>query len=132
VAGRVNNYNVICAGTNCDRAGNNVLLTLRPDQNPNQVLAEIDNTRDGAGGPSMQLSGSSGGQNTATKQSNLVKTQNGSLALNLVSYIESAPKIPKNLSGNSNSSNTTGLNEEPIIVPSNAGQKPTSSPGIKW
>jgi hypothetical protein len=132
VAGRVNNYNVICAGTNCDRSGNNVLLTLRPDQNPNQVLAEIDNTRDGAGGRSMQLSGSSGGQNTATKQSNLVKTQNGSLALNLVSYIESAPKIPKNLSGNSNSSNTTGLNEEPIIVPSNAGQKPTSSPGIKW
>ncbi|MEL4895416.1 COP23 domain-containing protein [Crocosphaera sp. Alani8] len=44
VAGTVNNYNVICAGTACDSNGGNILLTLRPDQNPAQVLAEIDNT----------------------------------------------------------------------------------------
>lgn len=131
VAGRVNNYNVICAGTDCDRSGNNVLLTLRPDQNPAQVLAEIDNTRDGAGGPSMQLSGSSGGQNTLKKQSNLVKTEKGSVALNLVSYIESAPRIPKNLSGNSSIDNT-GLNQQPIVAPSNSGKQPNSAPGIKW
>ena len=36
VAGEVNSYNVICAGTNCDARGSNILLTLRPDQDPAQ------------------------------------------------------------------------------------------------
>lgn len=132
VAGRVNNYNVICAGTDCDRSGNNILLTLRPDQSPAQVLAEIDNTRDGAGGPSMQLSGSSGTQNSLKKQSNLVTTEKGAVALNLVTYIESAPRIPKNLSENSPNVDKP-LNQQPIVAPSNGGKQPNSSaPGIKW
>ncbi len=134
VAGRVNNYNVICAGTSCDRSGANILLTLRPDQNPAQVLAEIDNTRDGAGGPSMQLGGHSSGQNSSQPQSNLVTTKNGSVALNLKAYIQSAPGVTLNLSGNTGNSlnNNTGLNQQPITAPSDIGKPPSSSRGSAW
>lgn len=136
VAGRVNNYNVICAGTNCDTGGGNILLTLRPDQNAAQVLAEIDNTRDAAGGPSMQLGGSGGTRQKS--KSNLVRTQNGSVALNLRSYIQSAPKIPRNLSGNSQNvnknptNNNSLLNQQPVTVPANTGKPPNSSRGSAW
>jgi hypothetical protein len=58
-SGRVNNQPVVCAGTSCDSRGSNVLITLRPDQNPNQVLQELDANRAGAGGPSYQLTGGS-------------------------------------------------------------------------
>lgn len=139
VAGKVNNYNVICAGTNCDPNGTNLLLTLRPDQNPAQILAEIDSTRDGAGGPSMQLGGNS---SKSKSQSNLFRTSDGSTALNLTSYIQSAPKIPRKLSGNStapnnqtqnNNSNATNpnsvLNQQPITVPKSSG---SSLPGSAW
>ena len=132
VAGRVNNYNVICAGTACDARGANILLTLRPDQNPAQVLAEIDNTRDAAGGPSMQLSGGSQRQKDST---NLFKTSNGSVALNLRGYIQSAPKIPRNLPGEStpnNNRNFEALEQQPITVPSNTNQPSGSSRGTAW
>ena len=141
VAGRVNNYNVICAGTNCDAAGGNILLTLKPNQNPDQVLAEIDNTRDGAGGPSMQLSGSTSKHQQSSKTSNLVRTANGSLALNLKSYIQSAPRIPRNLSGNAynsndnlnnNTNNSSLLNQQPITAPANTGKPTNSSRGSAW
>jgi hypothetical protein len=124
VAGRVNNYNVICAGSNCNVDGTNVLLTLRPDQSPTQVLAEIDHTRDGAGGPSMQLGAASNGQ--PKSQSNLIKTANGSVALNLKNYLETAPRIPLRLSGDSthktleNRNNSPLLKEEPLKIPSSS------------
>ncbi len=135
VAGRVNNYNVICAGQACDRAGSNILLTLRPDQNPNQVLAEIDNTRDAAGGPSMQLGGHSNGRKKPSKNSNLFKTNDGSLGLNLTNYIQSAPKIPRNLSGSSttnNNDNSQIIEQQPVTVPANTGKPSGSSRGIAW
>ncbi|MDJ0600236.1 MAG: COP23 domain-containing protein [Crocosphaera sp.] len=135
VAGRVNSYNVICAGTACDRGGANILLTLRPDQNPAQVLAEIDNTRDAAGGPSMQLGGGSNGQKNPQQRTNLFKTSNGSVALNLRGYIQSAPKIPRNLSGEStpnNNRNFEVLEQQPITVPSNTTNPSGSSRGSAW
>jgi hypothetical protein len=134
VAGRVNNYNVICAGTSCNRSGSNILLTLRPDQNPAQVLAEIDNTRDGAGGPSMQLGEGSGGQNQSQTKSNLITTQDGSVALNLKAYIQSAPAIPLNLGNNTSNgfNNNTQLNQQPITAPSDTGKPPSSSRGSAW
>lgn len=142
VAGRVNNYNVICAGTSCDAGGTNLLLTLRPDQSPNQVLAEIDSTRDAAGGPSMQLGG--GSTNKNQPKSNLFTTADGSTALNLKGYIQSAPVIPRNLSSNSNSASnhpsqptnnnntnsSSTLNQQPITVPANTS-KP-SARGSAW
>ena len=132
VAGQVNNYNVICSGSSCGASGSNILLTLRPDQDPNQVLAEIDNTRDAAGGPSMQLGGNSSGQKT--QKTNLSRSQNGSVVLNLTNYINSAPKIPRRLSGNSttNSNSPSLLNQQPVTVPSNTGQPPSSSRGSAW
>jgi hypothetical protein len=130
VAGRVNNYNVICAGNNCDASGANILLTLRPDQNPGQVLAEIDNTRDAAGGPSMQLGSGSNRGNKTPKTSNLFRAANGSVGLNLSSYIQSAPKIPRNLNGNNNTAPT--LQPQPITSPANQGKPPNSSRGSAW
>ncbi len=141
VAGSVNNYNVICAGTSCDPSGTNLLLTLRPDQSPDQVLAEIDSTRDAAGGPSMQLGSGSSGRKS---KSNLFRTSDGSTALNLNGYIQSAPKIPRKLSGtnsntantqpqNNNSTSTTNptsvLEQQPITVPKSSGG---SSRGSAW
>ena len=55
--GRVNSLPVICAGQVCDTNGRNVLITLKPNQNPQQVLREIEVNRQGAGGPSYQLTG---------------------------------------------------------------------------
>ncbi|MEA5533352.1 COP23 domain-containing protein [Crocosphaera sp. XPORK-15E] len=136
VAGKVNNYQVICAGNDCDPNGSNILLTLKPNQDPAQVLAEIDNTRDAAGGPSMQLGGSSNGQRNPQKNSNLERTRNGSVSLNLRGYIQSAPKIPLNLSGGANTNNNSNispdLNQQPITVPSNTGKPPSSSRGRAW
>ncbi|MGK7942529.1 MAG: COP23 domain-containing protein [Crocosphaera sp.] len=135
VAGRVNNYNVICAGTSCDRKGANILLTLRPDQNPAQVLAEIDNTRDAAGGPSMQLGGHSNGGKKPSKNSNLFKSSDGSIGLNLTDYIQSAPKIPRNLSGSSttnNDDNSQIIQQQPVTVPANRGKPPSSPRGTAW
>jgi hypothetical protein len=131
VAGRVNSYNVICAGSNCDASGANILLTLRPDQNPGQVLAEIDSTRDAAGGPSMQLGNGSNRGNKTPKTSNLFRTANGSVGLNLSSYIQSAPKIPRNLNGSDNSTAPT-LNPSPITSPASQGKPTNSSRGQAW
>ncbi|MEY3403940.1 MAG: COP23 domain-containing protein [Dolichospermum sp.] len=57
--GTVNGQSVICGlGTNqgaCDRK--NVLLTMTKDRDPNQVLEQLLNTRVGAGGEAVYLSG---------------------------------------------------------------------------
>jgi hypothetical protein len=134
VTGRVNNYNVICAGMSCDRNGRNILLTLRPDQNPSQVLQEIDNTRDGAGGPSMQFNGSSNILNNF-KRSNLSRTSDGSLALNLTRHIQTAPKLQNNFSqnlttnnNNENKTDVTSPSESPTPSVSPVSPIPPASP----
>lgn len=134
VTGRVNNYNVICAGMNCDQNGSNILLTLRPDQNPSQVLQEIDNTRDGAGGPSMQFNGSSNILNNF-RRSNLSRTSDGSLALNLTRHIQTAPKLQNNFSQNPSPDNnnpditTPAVSPKPAVTPTpKVSPAPTVSP----
>jgi len=132
VAGRVRNYNVICAGESCDSSGSNILLTLKPNQNPAQTLAEIDNTRDGAGGPSYQLGGGNGQK---IKRSNLVTTSNGSVALNLTGHIQSAPGVPLRLGNSSqNNSNNNSSTEQLTIPPSTTSppKPPTSDSGTVW
>lgn len=126
VTGRVNNYNVICAGMSCDRNGSNILLTLRPDQNPAQVLQEIDNTRDGAGGPSMQFNGSSNILNNF-RRSNLSRTSDGSLALNLTRHIQTAPKVQNNFSQNQNPTPNNNNNTPEVTTPS-VSPEPSVSP----
>lgn len=116
VTGRVNNYNVICAGTSCDRTGNNILITLRPDQNPAQVLQEIDNTRDGAGGPSMQFTGSTNILNNF-RRSNISKKSDGSVTLNLTRHIQTAPKVQNNFSDNINNNNNNADVTTPAVTP---------------
>lgn len=130
VAGRVNNYNVICSGTDCDRGGTNVLLTLRPDQDPAQVLREIDNTRDGAGGPSMQFNSTSNILNNF-RRSNIIRTKDGSVALNLTGHIQTAPKVQNNFTQNfdTNTNNTT-TNPKPTTQPANMGPQPATPPNV--
>jgi len=128
VAGRVKGYNVICAGQSCDPSGANILLTLKPNQNPSQTLAEIDNTRDGAGGPSNQLGS---GSSSNVKKSNLVRTKNGSVALNLTGYIQSAPAIPLRL-GNSSGTVNNSNSSQPITIPPSTTNPPKSDRGGVW
>jgi hypothetical protein len=99
VSGRVNGEPVICAGTRCDPSGSNLLLTLRRDQNPQQVLREIDANRQGAAGPSMQLAG--GSKRSSSSASALTQNSDGSVTLNMNQYLNSAPKTPMRLPGNS-------------------------------
>ncbi len=82
-SGRVNKQPVICAGSDCDPNGSNVLLTLRSDQNPNQVLQEIASNRAGAAGPSRQLGGGGSSQSSGV----LKKNANGTMTLNLNRYL---------------------------------------------
>lgn len=92
-SGRVNNQPAICAGTSCDSRGSNLLITLRPDQNPNQVLQELDANRAGAGGPSYQLTGGSAGSQSSAS-SVLKRNADGSVTLNLNQYLDSATPEP--------------------------------------
>lgn len=130
VTGRVNNYNVICAGTSCDRNGSNVLLTLTPSQNPQQMLAEIDANRDGASGPVRALGSSSGSNNV----SSLSKTGDGNVRLNLNQYISNAPKVPIAFSSNSSTSKPNNNQNNSTIIPetSPAPKPPASEKGTLW
>lgn len=130
VSGRVNNYNVICAGTSCDRNGSNVLLTLRPDQNPAQVLQEIDNTRDGAGGPSLQFNGTTNILNRY-RRSNISKKSDGSVTLNLTRYLQTAPKVENNFTNTVNNSNTEVVTPAPSVSPTpTVTTPPTNIPSV--
>ncbi|MEL4895415.1 hypothetical protein [Crocosphaera sp. Alani8] len=83
----------------------------------------------------MQLGSSSNGQKKPQKKTNLFQTSNGSVVLNLRGYIQSAPKIPRNLSGASDSNNNRNfeiLEQQPITVPSNTTNPSGSSRGIAW
>jgi hypothetical protein len=130
VTGRVNNYNVICAGTSCDRNGSNVLLTLTPSQNPQQMLAEIDANRDGASGPVRAL-GNNGNRNNVSA---LSKTGDGNVRLNLNQYISNAPKVPLAFSSNSSTSKPNNSPNNSTIIPetSPAPKPPASEKGTLW
>lgn len=54
-SGQQNRQPVVCAGSSC--TGNNLLFTLRPDQNAAQVLEEMMANRTSAAGPSYQAVG---------------------------------------------------------------------------
>ncbi len=85
-SGVVNRQPVICAGQSCSQ--DNVLITLKPGQNPNQVLQEIENNRSGAGGPSFQLSPST--SSPATPSRALSRNANGTMTLNLKEYLQNS------------------------------------------
>ncbi|VEP15348.1 conserved exported hypothetical protein [Hyella patelloides LEGE 07179] len=70
-SGWVNRLPVICAGQTCNKE--TVLLTLKPDQEPDQALQEILANRSGASGPTVQSSGS--GSITIRMEDYLNKTQ---------------------------------------------------------
>jgi hypothetical protein len=140
VSGRVNNYNVICAGESCNNDGSNLLLTLKPFQDPNQVLAEIDANRDGAAGPSQQLINGTTINNTKKKVTALTKKSDGYFTLNLNQYYTQAKKVPLSFSGessgtndNTNTNSNTNNNNSPIIPETSPAPKPSSSQrGRMW
>lgn len=137
VSGRVNNYNVICAGTSCNSDGSNLLLTLKPFQDPNQVLAEIDANRDGAAGPSQQLTNGLNTNDSNKKVTALTKKSDGYVTLNLSQYYSQAQKVPLAVSGkspniNTNSNSNSNNNNSTIIPENSPAPKPSSSRGKKW
>lgn len=101
-SGQVNHLPVICAGNGCDPNGNNVLITLKPNQNPNQVLQEIESNRSGAGGPSYQLG--SGSNSNHSRTSSLNQNADGTVTFNLKKYLNTSartatPPSPNNTPG---------------------------------
>lgn len=117
--GRVNNQPVLCAGSSCDRGGSNVLLTLRPDQNANQVLQELNANRAGAAGPSRQLSGGSSSSST------LKQNSDGTLSLNMKKYLGATSNSPFKATPNNSSSS-------PIFNHAAPSGNSSSSPQRKW
>jgi hypothetical protein len=109
-SGRVNRQPVICAGTRC--SGSNVLVTLKPTQNPSQVLQELGANRSGAGGPSFQLNAGSS-PSTSSGTSAISRNADGTVTLNLNRYLENTS--PENV-GNSNSENNSPLTPSPGVV----------------
>lgn len=109
-SGTVNNLPVICAGTNCDSDGGNVLITLKPNQDPNQILQEIEANRSGAGGPSYQLTS---GTNPTNKTSSLTRNSNGTVTLDMNRFLQtnsaepSQPSSPGIIKPNPSNSNTS-------------------------
>ncbi|AFY79620.1 hypothetical protein Ple7327_4520 [Pleurocapsa sp. PCC 7327] len=144
-SGRVKNQPVICAGTSCEASGDNILFTLRPNQNANQILQEIAANRQGTSGPSAQLTG--GGETTnstaiaARRPSNVIThNQDGSVTFDLDRYLNVAPTLePSNSerpfelpssqrTGNSPSFPPTtqpNNSQKPLELPSNSG-------GSRW
>jgi hypothetical protein len=68
--GRQNSQPVVCAGASC--TGNNLLFTLRPDQNAAQVLDELMANRTNATGASYQAVG--GGEITTVDMNEYLRT----------------------------------------------------------
>lgn len=96
--GRINNSNVVCAGISC--SSDNVLVTLKPNQQPQQALDQIIANRAGAHGATVQSSGSS------------------SVTFSLDNYLH---KTPVEEVGSS-------VNATPHSVPSNTIPNRTTSP----
>lgn len=118
-SGRVNRQPVICAGSSCDTNGSNVLLTLRSDQNSNQVLQEIAANRAGAAGPSRQLSG---GSSHSASSGVLRQNADGTITLNLNKYLgATSPGATKP----QNNSQGSPIFQPDRVTPPNAGSSPS-------
>lgn len=122
-SGRVKNQPVICAGTSCEASGGNILFTLRPNQNANQILQEIAANRQGTSGPLAQLMGGNETANstaTATRRPSNVMTRNqdGSITFDLDRYLNEVSAPEPNYS------------EKPFELPSSqrTGNSPTFPP----
>lgn len=115
-SGKVNNLPVICAGSGCESDGSNVLLTLRRDQNPNQVLQEITSNRAGAGGPSRQLSG---GSSRSSRSSALSQNADGTMTLNLNQHLRTAKRSP--FQSQPNAAQKTPIYRSQPTTPSRSG-----------
>ncbi|MGK7893270.1 MAG: COP23 domain-containing protein [Xenococcus sp. (in: cyanobacteria)] len=104
--GRIKNSNVVCAGLSCDES--NVLVTLKPNQQPKQALDQIIANRSGASGPTVQSSGS------------------GSVTFSLDDYLEKTPVEEVGSSGNT-MSNPIPNNAIPNgnASPTNPSKSPT-------
>lgn len=130
-SGKVNSYNVICIGSKCQANGSNILLTLKPNQDPKQVLYEIDQNREGAAGPSKQLGNDPVTSNT--RETNVTDNDDGSVTLDLSGYIDRAPKIPKNLESNSLPQQTSPASQpQNPATESPVNNTSTSKPGKVW
>jgi len=130
-SGKVNSYNVICFGSKCEANGSNILLTLKPNQDPKQVLYEIDQNREGAAGPSKQLGNDPVTSNTT--ETNVTDNGDGSVTLDLSGYIDRAPKIPKNLENNSLPDETSPVSNPQNPTPeAPVNNTSTSKPGKVW
>jgi hypothetical protein len=144
-SGRVNNQPVICAGTSCEASGDNILFTLRSNQNANQILQEIAANRQGASGPSAQLTG--GGETTnstataARRPSNVIKrNQDGSVTFDLDRYLSDSPaqepsnsEKPFELPSLQRTGNSPSF--PPTMQPSNSKRPlelPSNSGGSRW
>ena len=102
-SGWVNQQPVVCATLNC--SDETLLFTLRPDQNPEQVLQEIFANRQGASTPTVQSSGSSA-------------------SVNLQNYLDQTPvEVP----GNSTSPTPSTVQSNP-----ESNSSPDSSGGVTW
>ncbi len=118
-SGKVNKLPVLCAGSECNSKGNNVLITLKPDQNANQVLAEIEANRSGAAGPSSQFG--AGNTGSIDSSSSLRKNADGTVSLDVNELIRnnrSQAKIRNNIPG--------------MIPGSNNTSSPPASNGRAW
>lgn len=113
-SGRVNNQPVLCAGSDCQANGSNVLITLRPEQSANQVLLELEANRYQGGGPSYHLTG--GNNSNTNKPSALQKNSNGSVTLDVNEYLDNSQPRPLPPTGGSN-------NSPGVVQP---------KPGAKW
>lgn len=99
-SGWVNSLPVICAGQNCSE--DTVLLTLKPDQEPDQALQEILANRAGASGPTVQSSGS------------------GSMTISLQDYLDRTPVEKADSLGNT-SPNSIPSNPVPTTTQNSTG-----------
>jgi hypothetical protein len=145
-SGVVRGQPVICAGNSCLASGDNILFTLKPGQSANQVLQEISANRQGASGPSAQLSGSGNETSPDTSNSNSTPTptqttnslnvithnQDGTVTFDLDRYLSGAQSttVPQNLNNSQNSpaTNTEGNSDNPLNLPSSENTENPSFP----
>ena len=103
-SGWVNSLPVICAGQTCNT--DTVLLTLKPNQEPDRALQQILANRNGASGPTVQSSGS------------------GSITISLKSYLDRTPVEEAGSPANVGNP----VNTAPSSVPSTPVENNTQSP----
>lgn len=102
-SGWQNGQAVLCAGSRC--TGNNLLLTLRSDQDPGQSLQEMIAVGGGGGGPARHARGGGG---------------SGRVVVNLNDYIENTP-AERSAPSNTSPRNTQPRNTQPSRPSSGGG-----------